>query len=182
MKANRTARSRCAVLLAAHAADQRLRLHSRPGAAADAARRERLRRSTSRLPRRAPNGRTTVGGCATATAQLAAADGGSACRLAGPGRPPRPGMRTAEGFAQRAGAALEAAGRRLRCGRHVQAQPERDHARRRRSQRLERQRQPSASSFSLDLDLWGKNRAAFRAANARRRCRRATNSTRRGWL
>jgi NodT family efflux transporter outer membrane factor (OMF) lipoprotein len=73
-------------------------------------------------------------------------------------------MRTAEGFAQRAGAALQPTIDAF-------AQPEL-------SKQSQNQSMPAAAipngwnssgsaglSFSLDLDLWGKNRAAFRAAN-----------------
>lgn len=74
-------------------------------------------------------------------------------------------MRTAEGFAQRAGAALKPTVDAF-------AQPEL-------VKQSQNQAMPAAAipngwnssgslglSFSLDLDLWGKNRAAFRAANA----------------
>ncbi|GAA4752584.1 multidrug efflux MFS transporter outer membrane subunit VceC [Sphingomonas daechungensis] len=74
-------------------------------------------------------------------------------------------MRTAEGFAQRAGAALKPSVDGF-------AQPEL-------AKQSQNQSVPAAMipngwndsgslglSFSLDLDLWGKNRAAFRAANA----------------
>jgi len=74
-------------------------------------------------------------------------------------------MRTAEGFAQRAGSALKPAIDAF-------AQPEL-------AKQSQNQSAPAAMipngwnsqgsaglSFSLDLDLWGKNRAAFRAANA----------------
>ena len=74
-------------------------------------------------------------------------------------------MRTAEGYAQRAGAALKPTIDAF-------AQPEL-------SKQSQNQAMPAAAipdgwndsgsmglSFSLDLDLWGKNRAAFRAANA----------------
>ena len=74
-------------------------------------------------------------------------------------------MRSAEGFAQRAGAALKPTIDAF-------AQPEL-------SRQSQNQAMPAAAipdgwndsgslglSFSLDLDLWGKNRAAFRAANA----------------
>ena len=74
-------------------------------------------------------------------------------------------MRSAEGFAQRAGAALKPTVDAF-------AQPEL-------SKQSQNQAMPAAAipngwndsgsmgiSFSLDLDLWGKNRAAFRAANA----------------
>jgi NodT family efflux transporter outer membrane factor (OMF) lipoprotein len=73
-------------------------------------------------------------------------------------------MRTAEGFAQRAGAALQPTIDAF-------AQPEL-------AKQSQHQSMPAAAipngwnssgsanlSFSLDLDLWGKNRAAFRAAN-----------------
>lgn len=73
-------------------------------------------------------------------------------------------MRTAEGFAQRAGAALQPTIDAF-------AQPEL-------AKQSQNQSMPAAAipngwnssgsaglSFSLDLDLWGKNRAAFRAAN-----------------
>ena len=73
-------------------------------------------------------------------------------------------MRTAEGFAQRAGAALKPTIDAF-------AQPEL-------AKQSQNQAMPAAAipngwndsgsmglSFSLDLDLWGKNRAAFRAAN-----------------
>lgn len=74
-------------------------------------------------------------------------------------------MRSAEGFAQRAGAALKPTVDAF-------AQPEL-------SKQSQNQAMPAAAipngwnssgsmglSFSFDLDLWGKNRAAFRAANA----------------
>jgi NodT family efflux transporter outer membrane factor (OMF) lipoprotein len=74
-------------------------------------------------------------------------------------------MRSAEGFAQRAGGALKPTVDAF-------AQPEL-------SKQSQNQAMPAAAipngwnssgsmglSFSLDLDLWGKNRAAFRAANA----------------
>jgi NodT family efflux transporter outer membrane factor (OMF) lipoprotein len=74
-------------------------------------------------------------------------------------------MRSAEGFAQRAGAALKPTVDAF-------AQPEL-------SKQSQNQAMPATAipngwnssgsmglSFSLDLDLWGKNRAAFRAANA----------------
>jgi NodT family efflux transporter outer membrane factor (OMF) lipoprotein len=74
-------------------------------------------------------------------------------------------MRTAEGFAQRAGSALQPSIDGF-------AQPEL-------AKQSQNQSVPAAMipngwhdqgsvglSFSLDLDLWGKNRAAFRAANA----------------
>jgi NodT family efflux transporter outer membrane factor (OMF) lipoprotein len=74
-------------------------------------------------------------------------------------------MRSAEGFAQRAGAALQPTIDAF-------AQPEL-------VKQSQNQSMPAAAipngvnsqgsiglSFSLDLDLWGKNRAAFRAANA----------------
>jgi NodT family efflux transporter outer membrane factor (OMF) lipoprotein len=74
-------------------------------------------------------------------------------------------MRSAEGFAQRAGAALKPTVDAF-------AQPEL-------AKQSQNQAMPAAAipngwnssgslglSFSFDLDLWGKNRAAFRAANA----------------
>ena len=74
-------------------------------------------------------------------------------------------MRAADGFAQRAGAALEPSI-------DVFAQPEL-------AKQSQNQAMPASAipngwngsgsiglSFSLDLDLWGKNRAAFRAANS----------------
>ena len=74
-------------------------------------------------------------------------------------------MRAAEGFAQRAGAALKPTVDGF-------AQPEL-------AKQSQNQAMPASAipngwndsgsiglSFSLDLDLWGKNRAAFRAANA----------------
>ncbi|MCH8617468.1 efflux transporter outer membrane subunit [Sphingomonas sp. SM33] len=74
-------------------------------------------------------------------------------------------MRTAEGFAQRAGAALKPT---------VDAFAEPELAKQSQNQSIPASAIPNGwnssgslgLSFSLDLDLWGKNRAAFRAANA----------------
>jgi NodT family efflux transporter outer membrane factor (OMF) lipoprotein len=74
-------------------------------------------------------------------------------------------MRTAEGFAQRAGAALKPT---------IDAFAEPELAKQSQNQSIPASAIPNGwnssgslgLSFSLDLDLWGKNRAAFRAANA----------------
>ena len=78
-------------------------------------------------------------------------------------------LRAAEGFAQRAGAALKPTDRRLRRRPTCRSSA--------RTRTRPRRPFPTAGTiaaasgigFSLDLDLWGKNRAASRAANARRR-------------
>ena len=72
-------------------------------------------------------------------------------------------MRTAEGFAQRAGSALKPT---------VDAFSQPEIAKQSQNQAMPASAIPNGwndsgsigLSFSLDLDLWGKNRAAFRAA------------------
>ncbi len=100
--------------------------------------------------------------------QLAAADGGGACGLARP--------RGRGGAAARRG--------RLRPARRRRAQAAVDAFAVADMSKLSQNRNTPAAAvpngwndsgsvglaFSLDLDLWGKNRAASRAANARRRC------------
>jgi len=74
-------------------------------------------------------------------------------------------MRAAEGFAQRAGAALKPT---------IDAFAQPELAKQSQNQAMPASAIPNGwnssgslgLSFSLDLDLWGKNRAAFRAANA----------------
>ena len=144
--------------------DQRLRLHSRtsargrePRAASDFA------ASRSLAGQRCAMAGRPVGGRAMAIAQLHElideALAGSPDLEAAAAR-----MRTADGFAQRAGAALKPQVDGIRSGRRSASSARTAPC-------------PAAAipngwndggavglSFSLDLDLWGKNRAAFRAA------------------
>ena len=178
MKANRTARSRCAVLLtavlltSACASIPDLGPQPEPRAATDFASSKAFAAPRSEWP--ADGWWRRYG-----DPQLAQLMEQGLAELP-ISRPPRRRLRAAEGFAQRAGAALS---------RQVDAFAAAGTFRSRaRTPRRPLQPFPMAgtiaarraSTFSLDLDLWGKNRAASRAARPKPMLP-ATSSTRRGW-